>query len=201
MSAFLARNRKARLRRKSQRPYARRKPAEYTALRPGDLVQVDTLWVDLGDGTGLRQFTAVDTVSRWGTAGVYSRASAKTALDFLQQLVRRCPCVIRAIQVDGGSEFMAEFEEGCRVLGIELFVLPPRSPKLNGMVERLQRTFRDEFYTRALPLGIEAIQGELEGYLEHYNLHRPHMALGGLAPVEYLAKLQEVSVPLESQMY
>ncbi|RIH74119.1 hypothetical protein Mcate_02840 [Meiothermus taiwanensis] len=45
------------------------------------------------------------------------------------------------------------------------------------------------------------IQGELEGYLEHYNLHRPHMALGGLAPVEYLAKLQEVSVPLESQMY
>lgn len=200
VSAFLARNRKARLRRKSQRPYARRKPAEYTALRPGDLVQVDTLWVDLGDGTGLRQFTAVDTVSRWGTAGVYSRASAKTALDFLQQLVRRCPCVIRAIQVDGGSEFMAEFEEGCRVLGIELFVLPPRSPKLNGMVERLQRTFRDEFYTRALPLGIEAIQGELEGYLEHYNLHRPHMALGGLAPVEYLAKLQEVSVPLESQM-
>ena len=49
-------------------------------------------------------------------------------------------------EVITGSEFMAEFEEGCRLKGIRLFVLPPRSPKLNGAVERAQRTHTEEFY-------------------------------------------------------
>jgi len=47
------------------------------------------------------------------------------------------------VQVDGGSEFYGDFEEACKELGIRLFALPPRSPKLNGVVERLNRTFRD----------------------------------------------------------
>uniref|UniRef100_UPI000567D086 integrase core domain-containing protein n=2 Tax=Meiothermus rufus TaxID=604332 RepID=UPI000567D086 len=102
---------------------------------------------------------------------------------------------IRAIQVDGGSEFMAEFEEACCALGIALFVLPPRSPKLNGHVERVQRTFREELYTRPLPPRLSELQAELDAYLDHYNRRRPHMALGGLAPLEYLAKMQEESVP------
>src|SRR5918993_370382 len=50
------------------------------------------------------------------------------------------------IQVDSGSEFMAEFEAACQTRAIRLFVLPPRSPKLNGCVERTNRTWRDEFY-------------------------------------------------------
>jgi len=35
-----------------------------------------------------------------------------------------------------GVEFEAIFEEECQKRGIKLFVLPPRSPKLNGHVER-----------------------------------------------------------------
>jgi len=42
------------------------------------------------------------------------------------------PFTIRAIQVDGDSEFEAVFEEECLRRDIKLFVLPPRSPKLNG---------------------------------------------------------------------
>jgi transposase InsO family protein len=90
---------------------------------------------------------------------------------------------------------MAEFEKTCQGLGIALFVLPPRSPKLNGHVERLQRTFRDEFYTRPLPTRLSELQAKLDAYLDYYNRRRPHMALGGLAPLEFLAKIQEGSVP------
>ncbi len=50
------------------------------------------------------------------------------------------PFPIRVIQVDGGAEFQHVFEEECHRKGIKLFVLPPRSPKLNGHVERAQRT-------------------------------------------------------------
>ena len=81
-----------------------------------------------------------------------------------------------------------------------LFVLPPKSPKLNGHVERMQRTFRDEFYTRPLPSKIPELQQKLDAYLDHYNRRRPHRALNGLAPLEFLAMMQEESVPKESQM-
>ena len=58
----------------------------------------------------------------------------------------RMPFPVRAIQVDGGSEFQAAFEAACQARGIRLFVLPPRSPKLNGCVQRAQRTHTEEFY-------------------------------------------------------
>jgi len=52
--------------------------------------------------------------------------------------------VIKAIQVDGGSEFESVFKEECQKRNIKLFVLPPRSPKLNGCVERAQKTHIEE---------------------------------------------------------
>ena len=55
---------------------------------------------------------------------------------------------------NGGSEFRADFESACKESGIKLFVLPLRSPKLNGHVERAQRTYIEEFY--------EVYDGELE---------------------------------------
>jgi len=56
------------------------------------------------------------------------------------------PFPVKAIQVDGGSEFQDAFERECQRRGIKLFVLTPRSPKLNGYVERAQRTHTEEFY-------------------------------------------------------
>jgi len=56
------------------------------------------------------------------------------------------PFKVRALQVDGGSEFYSEFEEECERRKIRLFVLPPKSPKLNGCVERAHRTHTEEFY-------------------------------------------------------
>jgi len=85
---------------------------------------------------------------------------------------------------------MAEFEVAlpvgqtrimaCQALGLKLFVLLSRSPKLNGHVEGMQRSFREEFYTRPLPSQIPELQRELDAYLEHYNRRRPHRAWGGL---------------------
>ena len=123
-----------------RRPYAVRRPKGYKAKKPGDLVQVDTLDVRPLPGVILKHFTARDVVCRWDVIEVYTRATSTTAAMFLNTLQERTPFPIRAIQVDGGSEFQAHFEEECRRRGIHLFVLPPRSPKLNGCVERAQRT-------------------------------------------------------------
>jgi transposase InsO family protein len=200
VAAFLARSRRGGVKGKVRRPYAQRKPKGYEVKGPGDLVQVDTLTVTLGPGEVVKHFSAVDLFTRFSLAEVHTRATANLAARFLSRLMACTPFPIRAVQVDGGSEFMAEFEEACQALGLKLFVLPPRSPKLNGHVERMQRTFREEFYTRPLPSQIPELQRELDAYLEHYNRRRPHRALGGLAPLEFLAMLRVESVPGESQM-
>ncbi len=43
-------------------------------------------------------------------------------------LKERSPFPVRAIQVDGGSEFMAQFEAACKESGVHLYVLPRHSP-------------------------------------------------------------------------
>ena len=67
---------------------------------------------------------------------------------FLFEFVKRSPFPILSIQLDEGSEFMADFEESCKELDIPLIVLPPKSHKYNGGVERGNRTFREEFYAK-----------------------------------------------------
>jgi hypothetical protein len=54
------------------------------------------------------------------------------------------PVPIRSIQVVGGSEFAA-FEQACQQQGIRLFVLSPRSPKLNGAVDARTARTRKNF--------------------------------------------------------
>ena len=122
------------------RPYAIRKPADWTVERPGDLVELDTLDIRPLPSTVSKQFTARDVVSRWDTLELGRRATAAAAADVLDRLAERMPFAVRAISIDNGSEFMAEFEAACEARGIRLFVLPPRSPKLHGAVERANRT-------------------------------------------------------------
>jgi len=177
-------------RRAWQRPHAVRKPAGFVAARPGDLVQVDTLDVRPLPGLVLKQFTARDVVSRWDVLELRSSASARSAVAILDALAARMPFGIRALSVDNGSEFMAEFEASCAQRGIALLTLPPRSPKLNGSVERANRTHTEEFYEVT---DAEATLAELRPALlaweTTYNTIRPHQALGYLTPAEYLASL------------
>jgi len=125
-----------------QRPYAVRKPKDYVAKEPGDIVEVDTLDVRPLPGVVLKHFTARDVISKWDVLEAHTRASSHTAAAFMDTLLRRMPFPIKVIQVDGESEFQDAFEEECQRRGIKLFVLPPRSPKLNGHVERARNSMR-----------------------------------------------------------
>ena len=51
--------------RQRKRPYAVRKPREYVAKKPGDIVEVDTLDVRPLPGVVIKHFTARDVISRW----------------------------------------------------------------------------------------------------------------------------------------
>jgi putative transposase len=175
-------------RRPQIRPYAVRKPRDYIPRVPGDLVQIDSADIRLLPGSvhWYKHFTARDVISRWDVLGVYGRATAITAKDFLEDVLVRMPGTVKAVQVDGGSEFKAEFEDACREKGLRLFVLPPRSPKLNGCVERAQRTHKEEFYQMLDPPdSLAELREKLRTQEVTYNTIRPHQALGQRTPKEY----------------
>jgi putative transposase len=185
-----ARRRMSVRQRRWARPYAVRKPLDWPISRPGDLVELDTLDIRPLPDRVWKQFTARDVVSRWDVVELGPRATAAAAAAVLDRLTERMPFGIRAISIDNGSEFMAEFETACQARGIALFVLPPRSPKLHGAVERANRTHTEEFYevTTAEP-ELAAFQVELLAWERVYNTIRPHQSLGYLTPAEYLASV------------
>jgi len=178
-----------------KRPYATRKPKDYQAEQAGDIVQIDTLDLRPLPGVAFKHFTAHDVISRWNVLSVHRRASAATAAGFLDILKERMPFPIKAVQVDGGSEFQALFEEVCQQRSIRLFVLPPRSPKLNGGVERAHRTHTEEFYeVTDSSFELDELRQELLEWEKTYNTIRPHQALGYLTP---LGSLQQKKKEVE----
>lgn len=175
--------------RQRNRPYAIRKPKEHLVQYEGDLIQLDTLDVRPLPNVVLKHFTAHDVISKWDVTGIYSRATATTASSFLDEMEQRMPFKIKAIQVDGGSEFESVFEEKCSKLGIKLFVLPPRSPKLNGGVERAHRTHTEEFYeVTDSDFSLNDLRHKLLQWELRYNTVRPHQSLQYLTPYEFLQK-------------
>lgn len=130
-------------------------------------------------------------VSRWDVVEAHTRATVTTSAGFLDAIQKRMPFPVRAIQVDGGSEFHAGFETECQRRGLRLFVLPPRSPQLNGWVERAQRTHTEEFYEVVdFSLEVAPLNLELQAWELTYNTIRPHQALGYLTPQKYITQWQ-----------
>ena len=184
-----------------KRPYAIRKPKDYPVEKPGDLVQIDTLDIHPFPNIHLKHFTARDVISRWDVIETLPKASSLNAKAFLSTVIKRMPFPVIAVQVDGGSEFKKHFEDACHELGLRLFVLPPRSPKLNGRVERAHRTHLDEFYS-AYPIDFSSpsLNQVLEEWERIYNRVRPHLALDNLTPQEYIQRYYPSMNPCLSHM-
>lgn len=165
-----------------KRPYAVRKPREYRAREPGDIVQVDTPDIRPLPGVVLKHFTARDVVSRWDVLQVHTRATSTLAAQFLDSMRQRFPFPIKAIQVDGGSEFQAGLESACQDHGIKSSYCRRAHP--SSMV-----VWRE--VSEPIPL----YDGEVEmvplnrillGWERVYDTIRPHHSLDGFTPAEYL---------------
>ncbi|MGH2425699.1 MAG: integrase core domain-containing protein [bacterium] len=175
--------------RRWSRPYARRKPWDYRPQRPGDLIELDATPIEVLPGLRRIHFTARDVISRKDVLAIHDRQTSRMAERVLTEDFPRFGFPVRAIQIDGGSEFKAAFEHACETRGILLFVLPPRSPKLNAHVERGHRTHQEEFYDLTeLPDSIADHRTVLRQWEEIYNNIRPHQALGYLTPNEFLQR-------------
>jgi transposase InsO family protein len=186
---------------KHKRAYAKRLPKGKKPAVPGEIVQIDTVHINLAPGKSIRHFTAYCPVAKWTVAQARNRATAVAAALFLDKVVADMPFKVCGIQVDGGSEFMAGFETECEKRKIDLYVLPPRSPKLNGGVERCNGAWRYEFYACTdLPGTVQELNPLIDNWQDTYNHVRPHRALSGLTPAEYHLGRPAPKRPVPSHM-
>lgn len=154
--------------------HSKRLPKHYKAP-----IQIDHTIINLR-GTEHRVFVGYDRLSKYTVCKTYKQATSFNASDFLQHLIKHWPYTPNELQVDGGSEFRAFFEEYCKAHNIKLFVLPPKSPKLNAGVERFNQTLQDEYFLQnynELPTDVESLNKKLFEWQIYYNEYRPHRSL------------------------
>ena len=70
--------------------------------------------------------------------------------------------------------------------GIRHVYIKPRTPRLNGKVERSHRTDKQEFYQLLTYTGEVDLNAKLAEWERFYNYQRPHGAFRGKTPYEAL---------------
>ena len=166
--------------------HAQRWKVGMKAKQPGELVQIDHMTVRLTSDYRVKHFQATCPVTKIVVKQAYVRATSNIAAQFLDYIQEQLPFPLKSVQTDGGSEFMGDFEQACKAHDIPLYVLPPRSPKYNGIVERANGSAKYEFYASYFgPLNLVAIRSKLRKYTHKYNNFRPHQALQYLTPMQY----------------
>ena len=77
---------------------------------------------------------------------------------------------------DRAGQFTATFDAVLADAGIDVALIPPRSPRANAYAERFVLTARTELIDRMLIFGERHLRRVLDEYAGHYNGHRPHRA-------------------------
>lgn len=158
----------------------RKHPKRYNRPIPGDRVQMDVCKI----APGIYHYAAIDDCSRYRVLGVFPRRTAANTILFLERVIEEMPFPIQRIQTDRGREFFAyKVQEWLQEYCIKFRPIKPRSPHLNGKVERGHKTDLQEFYATA-NLQDPNLQDRLDEWQHFYNWHRPHSSLSGKTPVE-----------------
>lgn len=162
----------------------------YEKQVPGHHVQADVKFLTFKSAAGSKikryQYTAIDDAIRIRALKIYERHNQANAIDFINHVVDRFPFRIKMIRTDRGHEFQARFHWHVESLGMQHVYIKPRSPHLNGKVERSHLTDQREFYQLLDYTDDVDLRKKLSDWEEFYNVHHPHEGLGGRAPYEVL---------------
>lgn len=196
---------------------------EIETEHPGYLGAQDTYYVGNIKGVGrIYQQTFIDTYTRVAFAKVYDRKNALAAADMLNDKVlpffEEQGIPLLRVLTDRGTEYKGkrehhEYELYLTIEGIEHSKIQVRSPQSNGICERLHRTIQEEFYSvafrRKLYDSLEALQADLDEWMQYYNEQRPHSGryCYGKTPMQtfgdskVLAEAKQLNgVPLETNI-
>jgi transposase InsO family protein len=185
-------------------------PAEpvrrYEHLAPGHLLHIDTKKLarierpshrvtgdrrDTVQGAGWEfLFVGIDDHSRIGFTDMYPDERKESAVQFLGNCVayfRSLGVRIERLLTDNGSAFRSKaFAAACNQFGIRHSFTGAYRPQTNGKAERfIQSALREWAYPWVYQHSTQRTE-TLDAWIHHYNWHRPHQGIGGLAPMTRL---------------
>jgi len=165
----------------------------YSKRVPGHHIQVDVTFLTLKSNEGKKirrfQYTAIDDATRIRALKIDSRHTQKNAIDFIDYVIEKFPFRIHTIRTDRGHEFQALFHWHVEDKGMRHVYIKPRSPQLNGKVERSHRSDKEEFYQLLTYTDDVDLNKKLKEWERFYNFGRPHGAFNGKTPYEALRSM------------
>ena len=133
---------------------------------------------------------AVDDCTRLAYVEVLADERPATAIGFLRRAVgfyRRHGITVERLITDNGNPYRsAAHAIACRTLRIRHLRTRPYRPQTNGKAERFIRTLLGGWAYAALYRNSTDRTAALDGWLDHYNHHRKHAALGHKTPIARL---------------
>lgn len=150
-------------------------------------IQMDTI-IRIENGIKYYLYSCVDVKGKFAFSLPYKTNTATNTLDFFTKLEYIYPYQITSVQTDNGSEFLGVFDMYLTKNKIRHFFIYPRCPRINGCVERFNRSIQEEFVDPNVHLihNQKEFQRKLAEYMIFYNCQRAHQTLNFMTPIDYL---------------
>jgi transposase InsO family protein len=156
------------------------------ATKPG-FVQMDSITLYVNRKKHLFM-SVIDIYTKYALVVKVNTLSSVNARSVFKEFTRANPTNIHTVQTDNGSEFLANFHKHLEEQNIKHMFIYPRLCRVNGVVERFNRTIQEECIKRSdeIYYDEEAFERKLTKYLYWYNNKRPHYALGYMSPIQFI---------------
>lgn len=172
---------------KRKTKYARLRTRKSPKVKEPGYIEVDTIEIRLL-GKKYYFISIIDIFTRYAVVELIKRQASTYTKEALIRFQQKYHYQVHTIQTDNGSEFLKLFHQYLEDQQLKHVFIYPNSPKLNGVVERFNRTVQEEFINRSNDFGVDnqRFQRKLIKYLSWYNTKRPHSSLGYQSPMQFM---------------
>ena len=170
--------------------YSKLRTRKSPKVRKPGFIEMDSITVYINDEKHLFM-SVIDVYTKLALVKMVSCLSSVNAKQVFQEFKNQCPYPVRKVQTDNGSEFLAKFHQYLEEQKIPHIFIYPKSPKINGVVERFNRTIQEEFINRndEIYYDLNKFESKLQNYNNWYNNDRPHYAHKYLSPVQFINQM------------
>ncbi len=149
---------------------------------------IDFMSDALEDGRRIRTLNAIDHHNRYCPGiSIGFNMPARIVIAELEKMIEIYGKP-KSIRTDNGPEFRSKlFQKWLSNNHIKWSRIQKGKPQQNAIIERFNKTFREDVLDAHIFKSIESAKEITESWLQEYNTLRPHQSLNYQTPIQYVA--------------